>query len=102
MMLFELIQRLEEANPLSVLKKGFNEPHSYRGYYDRLAFQPVKNISVFEMLQIVKGSVDQTYTGYKGGEYTMNANVEVYLAMWGSTGDELSHTLLDYMLEDTL
>ena len=45
----ELIAALERAVvefPEAVLRYGFGHPHSYRGYYMDLAFEPVENVAV--------------------------------------------------------
>jgi hypothetical protein len=71
MTLNELIRYLEKEDPKKVVAIGFNNPHSYRGYYEDLAFEPAKNITVGEMLDCAKGALGKTYEGYKGGEYKM-------------------------------
>jgi hypothetical protein len=98
MTLQELIDRLSKEDPKAVLRRGFNKPHSYRGDYACLAFTPCESVSVEAMLITAKGAVDRHFVGYKGGEYLMWPDTEVYLAHYGDTGDELSSILLDYML----
>lgn len=46
----ELIEELERHDPNLRLPLGFTEPHSYRGYYDQLAFQPAADVTIGEML----------------------------------------------------
>jgi len=41
MMLSDIIETLEKYDPATIVPLGFGEPHSYRGYYDQLAFEPV-------------------------------------------------------------
>ena len=101
MTLGELISRLEAANPYHVVKRGFGRAHSYRGYYNDLAFEPASEpLTVGAMLDAVKHALGQTYTGYKGGTYKMDEFTEVWLAYYGSTGEGIGPTLLDYMLDE--
>lgn len=100
MELGELIAVLEREPANKVVREGFEKPHSYRGYYDQLAFRPKANAVVGDMLEAAKSAVNATYTGYKGGEYTMTTYTDCWLANYGSTGDELSERLLRYMLAD--
>lgn len=98
MNLKRLIEVLQKHPGGKVLAHGFSNPHSYRGYYECLAFVPARNVTVGSMLQAAKSAVDETYGGWKGGEYTMKETTQVYLANVGCTGDELSETLLGFML----
>ena len=98
MYLSELIKTLEKAPREQVVTKGFNNPHSYRGYYEELAFEPTDNTTVGEMLDCAKESLNKTYTGYKGGEYTMDEYTDCNLAWYGSTGEGIGEVLLGYML----
>jgi hypothetical protein len=43
-----------------------------------------------------------TFEGWKGGDYRMKPSSDVYIASPGNTGSEISHLLLDYMLNDVL
>jgi len=52
-----LISRLEQEEADLVVPNGFNSPHSYRGYYEQLAFEPASNITIGEMLQCAKESL---------------------------------------------
>jgi len=100
MTLRELIKCLEAAEPDKVVPYGFDEPHSYRGYYDELAFEPTRDISVGEMLAAAKSAIGKTFKGYKGGDYVMKEYTDVWIARWGEEGDGISHMLMLYMLGD--
>ncbi|MFC9490722.1 hypothetical protein ACFTZM_32240, partial [Streptomyces hydrogenans] len=65
MPLGELITALEAADPDLVLPDGFTHPHSYRGYYHELAFEPAHNATVGEMLADARSALGTTYTGWK-------------------------------------
>ena len=72
MTLDELIERLEKEDPALVVENGFGNPHSYRGYYERVAFEPVARTTIGDMLREAKSALGATYCGWKGGEYVMH------------------------------
>lgn len=98
MTLGQLIARLEKADPNRTVPLGFGRPHSYRGYYDELAFDPVMNTTVGAMLKAAKSALGTIYPGWKGGEYKMESFTEVWLAKIGECGESIGPVLLDYML----
>jgi hypothetical protein len=99
--LTELIAALEAADPNQVVPRGFTHPHSYRGYYNELAFEPAANVTVHEMLTDARSALGSTYQGYKGGDFTMPGHTDCWLSMEGSaSGDSLSALLLELMLAE--
>lgn len=103
MTLGELIEMLEAVDDKSVvLRRGFHNPHSYRGSYSRLAFEPAENVTVHSMLVCAKEALGNTYVGYKGGDFVMEEYTDVYLANWSECGEELGAMLLSYMLKDVV
>ncbi len=98
MWLQELIKILEQQPKDKVVPLGFSNPHSYRGYYDELAFEPEENVTVGQMLEDAQSALGNTYTGYKGGDFTMNGTTDVWLAKYGRTGEGIGPVLLKYML----
>ena len=99
MTLGELIKALEKAEPGRVVRFGFSMPDSYRGFYDQVAFRPAQNVTVASMLSYAREALGNTYTGYKGGEFTMDEHTDVWIAEYGqSEGDGIGPTLLRYML----
>ena len=98
MVLEELIEFLEKREPETVVPLGFDSPHSYRGYYDELAFEPRENTTVGAMLACAKQALRETYKGYKGGEYTMGEWTQCHLAPYGNTGEGIGPVLLRYMV----
>jgi hypothetical protein len=101
MNLGELIQALEAANPDLVVPHGFGNPHSYRGFYDDLAFEPRENVTVAAMLADARSALGATFHGWKGGEYTMAEYTDCWLAVAGCTGEGIGPVLLRYMLGET-
>jgi hypothetical protein len=97
----EVIRQLEEIeNKGAVLSLGFARPHSYRGYYECLAFEPTKGVSVADMLTAAKSAVGTTYDGWKGGEYSMGLNTECFWSFVGDCGVPMTESLLYLLLHD--
>lgn len=93
----QLIEYLEKKDRDMIVPMGFDEPHSYRGDYMCLAFEPAKDVTIGAMLQCAKDAVGNIYQGWKGGEYRMDDDTEVYLAMYGCSGEKIGIVLLEYM-----
>lgn len=100
MTLDDLLTQLGEADQALVLPHAFNNPHSYRGYYDELAFEPAENITVGDVAAAAWSAMDETFTGYKGGEFTMTGDTTCWMAYEGSSGgEELTPDLLTRLLD---
>ena len=102
MTLGELISALEAADSNAVVRNGFDHPHSYRGYYEDLAFEPSGETRVGDMLVNAEDALDKTFEGYKGGDYEMGKYTECWLASYGSCGETIGSLLLRYILADTV
>jgi hypothetical protein len=100
MLLKELIEKLDSYPRSNKVKIGFENPHSYRGYYEELAFSPVEDTTVGAMLDAARSALGNTYEGYKGGEFIMDGSTTCYLAYYSEIGEEIGPTLLGYMLGD--
>lgn len=100
MNLGKLIDQLKKYNPSTKVKLGFGNPHSYRGYYEDLAFEPVENTTIGEMLEHAKSALGETFEGYKGGTYLMDKWTDVWLAQDGYCGEGIGPILLQYMAND--
>lgn len=99
MTLDELIVALEAADPALVLPLGFSNPHSYRGDYMDLAFEPTANVTVGQMLADARTALGATYQGHKGGDYTMHAYTDCWLAEDGrGDGETIGPVLLTLLL----
>lgn len=88
-MLKGLIDVLENCPNDAVFERGFTNPHSYRGFYCDLAVEPAEDQKVSDMLDCLYEVLDTTLEGYKGGEYVMSGDVDVYLAMYSTTSTTL-------------
>lgn len=85
MNLGQLIKKLEKLPADLTVRHGFHHPHSYRGFYDRVAFEPKEHITIGEMLACAREAVGAVYDGYKGGSYKMDESTWVYIAYYGNT-----------------
>lgn len=88
MTLGSLIIRLAELPPEMEMWE-LSGAHSYRGYYEDLAFDIVRSIekrTVRENIAYCKELLGQVFEGYKGGDYTMNTGTPVWFSHYGSCG----------------
>lgn len=96
-----LINILEaETDQDRIVGDAFGHPHSYRGYYEDLAFEVAHNRTVGQMLTDARNAIGATFTGWKGqGDFTMYDYSNVWLVeKEGETGEPLGPRLLRYML----
>lgn len=103
MTLGRLIELLEQADLFFICKNGFDQCYSWRGDYAQLAFRPAHDVSVDSMLTVAQSAVGKSFYGYKGGNYKMTLETEVYVAQWGEYGgdsDEFTEDRLSAMLGD--
>lgn len=94
-----LISRLERCEPNEGVFFDFGrlspKPRSldsYRGFYDHLAVDFVKaeydhEIKVVDFLKELRECLGKTFTGYKGGDYTMHEGTPLWVAPYGGTCD---------------
>jgi len=96
MTLGELINRLHEFNMEDEIC-NLSNPHSYRGYYEHLAFEynPLSYIKVKYIIEMCEGCIGKVFEGYKGGEYEMNRNTPVWIAKYGYSGEKIIDVTLD-------
>lgn len=98
MTLGELITALEAADPNQIVEHGFTHPHSYRGDYMDLAFEPATDVPVHQLLACARSALGATYHGYKGGEFLMDEHADCWLAKYGDLGETLGPLLVKLML----
>ena len=83
-----LIDRLKEMDQ-SLEMEGIGAAHSYRGYYQDLAFSRCEKRSVADVLEDAKDCMGEMFEGYKGGEYYMVRDTPVWIANYGSCGTRI-------------
>ena len=86
-----LIDALALAPPDAVVEteKGhaLGSPHSYRGYYDQIAFQVERGpVTAGALLEVAKSAIGQVFEGYKGGDYPAHRGRLLNVANYGTTG----------------
>lgn len=96
----EYITLLEKHEPEKEVALGLGNPHPWRGSYDELAFEPVQNTTVGEMLDAAKSAIGQTMTGYKGGDFVMTESTKINIEFYGNwtDGTQALNMLFDLML----
>ena len=86
MTLGDLIILLMKLDPAMEVD-GITEPHSYRGYYTDLAFEKTgQRMTVAEALKVATSACNQTFEGYKGGDFYMNTGTPIWFASYGCCG----------------
>lgn len=86
----DLIDRLEQLPQDMLILLG--DADSYRGYYSDLAFEPLYDAyarTVKDALYEVENAHGKTFTGYKGGEFTMDGDTPVWYSHYGDTGSAI-------------
>lgn len=91
-----------EAMPLSAMIDGIKSPHSYRGYYCDLAFEPSESrTQVATALVMCREAMGQVFEGYKGGDYMMGATTPLWIALYGCCGKKIVGITADGAIETT-
>jgi hypothetical protein len=93
-----LIGWLEDQDPSILVKDGFGSPHSDRGSYDELAFTPLEEAYLGDMLKHARSAVGKKFVGWKGGEYRMDLDTSVYIGEFGDCGDAITPIHFKYWL----
>jgi len=89
MTLGELITAIKEL-PSDQVIDGFTRPHSYRGYYSDLAFEPSEEkMMAKNLLVMVEPCLGQIFQGYKGGDFTMHKSTPCWISYYGTCGERL-------------
>jgi hypothetical protein len=96
MTLLEMIEALKSLPPNFMVP--LENPHSYRGYYDELAFEVGEPRPVQDVIADAENVYGKTFTGYKGGEYEYGDYTPVHVASYGSTGEELTQDFFDKII----
>lgn len=87
--LISALNLVDKYKPLMVdlFQASIGYPHSYRGYYDQLAFEAdYENRTVAEVLVDIEAANGETFEGYKGGRYRMGPSTMTWISQYGCTG----------------
>lgn len=71
---------------------------SWRGSYSELALNFTStgnNMKVTDFYCLLKDAVGKTFTGYKGGEFTMSRQTPVWVANYGNSGNTAVIEIVD-------
>jgi hypothetical protein len=93
-----LIEWLGKQNQNLIVKDGFGHPHCDRGDYSELSFDPKPDALISDMLAHAKSALGATFTGWKGGEFTMHDYTPVMIGEDGECGDEIGPIHFKYWL----
>ena len=88
---------------------------SYRGYYEDLSLSPsdetYSKVKVADVLADAKAAMGKTFTGYKGGEFLMDADTLLWTSPYGEshstaiidvTGDDFETIIVTAWIRHTL
>lgn len=67
-----------------------NDVDSWRGSYSELALNFTtggQEMKVSGFLKMLKDCIGKEFTGYKGGEFTMNKHTPIWVANYGNSGN---------------
>lgn len=94
--LIDLIHWLSKQDPDTIVPHGFGEPHSFRGYYDQLAFEPVEDARLGDMLSNAESALGKVFEGYRGGSYLMDEYTDCWISEYGTSqdADKIGSTML--------
>lgn len=85
-----MIEALENMDGQGAYVDALCDPHSYRGYYCDLAFEPAEGrVLVSDLLAVCRSALGEVFEGYKGGDYTMGKSTPVWISYYGSTGRKI-------------
>lgn len=82
---------LDQAAPITDGDgRGLGDFDSYRGYYADLAIEPADAVgTVGDLLAKARAALGETFTGYKGGDFTMGEEAPLWIASYGCCGPAL-------------
>lgn len=98
----EAIDYLRTLPANTMLSKAFDNSHSFRGDYSCLGIQAVEGrvMAASAFADFLEEDIGSTYSGWKGGEFTMHEDTHVYVAKHGSSygAIPMSRTFLESLL----
>lgn len=96
----EFLECLKTLPPkLEVSNVNLEDYGSDRGdYYEFYIGEGCNSVCVVkDIIDLIENKVlNKTFTGYKGGDFTMDENSEIRLGMYGCSGSEIGGILLTH------
>lgn len=81
---------LSSVDPSTIVRtenfEALGEAHSYRGYYEEIAFEPASpgtTVTAGELAQVVENAIGTVFTGWKGGDFRMDVDTPVWISSEG-------------------
>jgi hypothetical protein len=90
-----MIKTLGELEGSQVLPFTFGNPHSNRGWYEKLGLEMQGEGTVQDLVQILENCVGEAFEGYKGGHYGMDVSTEACVSQYGYSGWNISKDFWD-------
>lgn len=90
--LIEQLEKIERSDAIVKYDFGYMFPtsiDSWRGSYEELALDYTESgdeLTVLQLLDILRSTIGKEFTGYKGGEFTMFETTPVWVANCGNSG----------------
>jgi hypothetical protein len=84
----DALHQLPPDTPVVIDSGGSPGPvSSYRGYYERLAFEPTDTpVTAAEVVATLNAADGETFQGYKGGDCDMDVYTFLHVASYGDCG----------------
>lgn len=92
----ELVDWLASKDPDMVVKDGLGEPHSDRGDYCGLSFEPVYETTIGDMLDNARFAIGKVFEGWKGGDFKMDEGSYVFIGEYGECGEPITKMHFKY------
>jgi hypothetical protein len=96
----QMITRMKKLDRDSFVPFYFTNPHSNRGWYERLGLEVITSqyaecVYVSDVIKFLEGQIGEMHTGWKGGDYVMSEDTIVCISSPGNTGAEISVEFFD-------
>lgn len=97
-----VIEYLRTQDQTKIVPMGLGEVSAFRWCCEIVAFSPVKNIKVSEMLTNAEAAVGEVFEGYKGGLHRMSLTSPCHLAGYACDGEPITLGLLDDLCQQNV
>ncbi len=81
-----LVDKLKTYKDDQLIQR-IDDPHSYRGYYSDLSLEDKGGtMQVHELIRCLVLCLNETFEGYKGGDFIMGEDTPLWIADYSTTG----------------